>query len=83
MANILLTKKQTAMMEHLFAMAECEGEKEHPGMIAGQFFRSNEGEGYFIAQYIDHEKATALLASLNLPCVEAPSMVEVYTDIEP
>ena len=80
--NVLLTQKQTAMLEELFSISDADSESGEPGMIAGQFFRSAEGEGYFIATYIDHEKSVKLLKSLQLPVKHAPCAVEVYTDIE-
>lgn len=82
MISVLLTAKQTAMLEELFDLAEFDSQSDTPGMITGQFFKSAEGEGYFMAEYIDNEKSRALLGSLGLPLVEAPMQAEVYTDIE-
>ena len=80
--NILLTAKQTAMLEKLFDIAEFNAEHGKPGMIAGQFFRSSEGDGYFVANYMTSEQADIMLKSLGFPVVDAPEKMEVYTDIE-
>lgn len=80
--NILLTTKQTAMLEELFDFAEFNAERGKPGIIAGQFFRSSEGDGYFVANYMTNEQAEIMLKSLGFPVVDAPEEMEVYTGIE-
>ena len=83
MINILLTAKQTAMIAEMFDDVDRAYESEKPGMIVGQFFRSDEGEGFMAVGFLDGDKAKEMLRAMGQPAIEARTSCEVYTDIEP
>ena len=83
MINILLTAKQTAMISEMFDEVDRSYESGNAGMIVGQFFKSNEGEGFMDVGFLDGDKAKVMLRAMGRPEVEARTSCEVYTDIEP
>lgn len=83
MINILLTAKQTAMILEMFDEVDRAYEYGKPGMIVGQFFKSDEGEGFMDVGFLDGDKAKEMLRAMGRPEVEARTSCEVYTDIEP
>lgn len=83
MISIMLTEKQTAMITELFDEVDRAYESGNPGMIAGQFFRSDEGEGFMVVGFLDGGKARPMLAAMGIQEKMADRKVMAYTDIEP
>lgn len=83
MISIMLTEKQTAMIAELFDAVDRAYEAGNPGMIAGQFFRSDNGEGFIDVGFIDGDKAKAMLKAMGQPAIMATRTRWVETDIEP
>lgn len=83
MISIMLTAEQTAMILEMFDEVDRAYESGNPGMIVGQFFKSDEGEGFMDVGFLDGDKAKEMLRAMGRPEVEARTSCEVYTDIEP
>ena len=83
MISIMLTEKQTAMLTELFYEVDRAYEDGNPGMIVGQLFRSDAGEGFIDVGFIDGDKAKAMLQAMGQPAMPAPTSHLAYTDIEP
>lgn len=81
--SMLLTAKQTERISELFVLVDRAYDDGKPGMIAGQFFRSSEGEGFMDVGFLDGDKAKEMLRAMGRPEIEARASCEVYTDIEP
>ena len=84
MISIMLTEKQTAMITELFDEVDRAYEDGKPGMIAGQFFLSDKGEGVVDVGFLDGDKAKAMLQAMGLPADRvAWKYRDVHNDIEP
>ena len=85
MISIMLTEQQTAIITELFDAVDRAYEAGNPGMIAGQFFRSDNGEGFMDVGFLDGDKAKAMLQSMGLPAdmVAWKYRGDVHKDIEP
>ena len=76
--KILLTDKQTELLQPLFDLAGC-----NLGMIVGQFYDSTDGNGFFEVGFITEGGAIELQKTIGVtPGKLAPDFHEVYTDVE-